>query len=63
MIFKNNKYGEPKYKVIAEHGPDHAKQYEIGIIFRGKIIASSIESSKKKAEMKTAKLALKYFIN
>lgn len=61
--FKNNRYGEPNYRLIAEHGPDHAKKYEIGLWFNGNYISKSIESSKKKAEMKTAKMALKYFNN
>ncbi len=60
-LFKTKKYGDPNYKIIAEHGPDHAKKYEIGLLFNGTYISKSIESSKKKAEMKTAKLALKYF--
>ena len=48
----------PSYKVIKEFGPDHDKQFTIGIFFNDNMIASGIGKSKQEAEQKAAEKAL-----
>ncbi len=49
----------PSYKVISENGPDHDKQFTIGIYFGKDKIASGKGKSKQEAEQNAAKEALK----
>ena len=48
----------PKYVLIKEKGPDHQKEFFIGIKFKNKILGKGIGSSKKEAEQKAAKAAI-----
>ena len=49
----------PSYKVLHEAGPDHDKQFTIGIFFGGDLIAEGKGKSKQEAEQKAAENALK----
>lgn len=49
----------PEYKVLKEHGPDHAKHFTIGVFLEDKLIATGTGSSKQEAEEAAAQNALK----
>lgn len=49
----------PIYKVLDEQGPDHAKNFVIGVFLGEKLIARGEGSSKQEAEEQAAKNALK----
>jgi ribonuclease-3 len=48
----------PRYRVIAEHGPDHLKIFEVETDVRGEVMGRGAGRSKKDAEQAAAKLAL-----
>jgi ribonuclease III len=48
----------PRYRVVAEHGPDHSKTFEVETDVRGEIVGRGAGRSKKDAEQAAAKLAL-----
>lgn len=53
------KYKEqPRYVVSAEHGPAHARLFEVRVFFRGKVFGIGSGNSKKEAERLAAKEAL-----
>ena len=49
----------PLYEMIGSSGPDHKKEFEIAIILNDEMIAKAKGKSKKEAQQKAAKLALK----
>ncbi len=48
----------PRYRVVAEHGPDHSKTFEVELEIGGEVIGRGSGRSKKDAEQASAKLAL-----
>jgi ribonuclease-3 len=48
----------PRYRVVAELGPDHAKVFEVELDLRGEVLGRAQGRSKKDAEQAAAKLAL-----
>ena len=48
----------PRYRVVAELGPDHSKTFEIEVELRGEILGRGSGRSKKDAEQGAAKLAV-----
>jgi ribonuclease-3 len=48
----------PRYRVVAEHGPDHSKTFEVELEIRGEALGRGRGRSKKDAEQAAAKLAL-----
>jgi len=48
----------PRYRVVAEHGPDHSKVFEVEIELRGEVLGRGQGRSKKDAEQAAARLAL-----
>ncbi len=48
----------PTYKVISESGPDHAKQFEVGIFLNKDLVAQGTGSSKQEAQENAARNAL-----
>lgn len=49
----------PDYRVIKETGPDHSKEFTIGVFINNKIIATGLGKSKQEAELAAARNALK----
>lgn len=47
----------PRYRVVAEHGPDHSKTFEVELDIRGEVRSQGIGRSKKDAEQAAAKIA------
>jgi len=50
----------PRYRVVAEHGPDHSKVFEVELELRGEVAGRGAGRSKKDAEQAAAKLALEW---
>jgi len=48
----------PNYVLVNSRGPDHKKEFEIGIVLDGESIATSWGKSKKDAQQKAARIAL-----
>lgn len=48
----------PRYRVVAEYGPDHSKVFEVETDLRGEVVGRGSGRSKKDAEQAAAKLAL-----
>lgn len=48
----------PSYKVLEEVGPDHARQFKIGVFLGEEFVASGEGTSKQEAQMDAAKHAL-----
>lgn len=48
----------PEYKVLASFGPDHKKEFELGVYLNDKLLAKAKAFSKKEASQAAAKLAL-----
>ena len=48
----------PSYRVLEEAGPDHNKQFTVGVFLGENKIASGAGSSKQEAETEAAKAAL-----
>jgi len=49
----------PIYRVLEEKGPDHAKQFVIGVFLKDEMLAKGRGLSKQEAELEAAKNALK----
>lgn len=49
----------PHYKVLAEWGPDHNKNFEVGVFINDKQVAKGVGSSKQEAEISAAENGLK----
>lgn len=55
------KYGlTPQYKVLKEEGPDHAKQFTVGVFLNEKILGEGNGSSKQTAEQFAAAEAISF---
>lgn len=53
------RYGiTPEYKVLSSHGPDHKKEFEVGVFIDGKEYARASGKSKKIAQQESAKEAV-----
>ncbi|MBI2599370.1 ribonuclease III [Candidatus Daviesbacteria bacterium] len=48
----------PKYKILATHGPDHAKQFTVAVYIKGKEYGKGLGNSKQVAEEEAASQAL-----
>lgn len=48
----------PRYEVVDEHGPDHAKTFEVHVFDNGMLLGRGIGSSKQEASMAAARDAL-----
>jgi len=49
----------PTYRVISEEGPDHAKNFKIGVYLEKELIAEGFGMSKQEAQTEAAEAALK----
>lgn len=57
-LFQRKHQTLPVYKVLSEQGPDHSKQFEVGVFLEGESLGVGIGSSKKEGEQAAAKEAL-----
>jgi ribonuclease-3 len=48
----------PRYQVVAELGPDHAKKFEVAVELRGEVVGRATGRSKKDAEQAAARQAI-----
>jgi len=48
----------PEYRVLASRGPDHQKEFEVGVFIEDKEYARASGKSKKIAQQEAAKLAV-----
>jgi len=48
----------PSYKVIQEWGPDHARQFKVGVYLKGELAGEGEGASKQEAQQKAAEAAL-----
>lgn len=48
----------PKYKIISASGPDHAKEFTVGVFLNNDQIGEGLGSSKQQAEEEAARVAL-----
>ncbi|HZZ84555.1 MAG TPA: ribonuclease III [Anaeromyxobacteraceae bacterium] len=48
----------PRYRVVAERGPDHSKLFEVALELKGEVLGKGEGRSKKDAEQAAARLAL-----
>lgn len=60
-LIQNKFQVSPKYKIISTIGPDHAKEFKVGVFLNGKQIGEGQGSSKQQAEEQSAKEALLKF--
>lgn len=49
----------PNYRVLEEEGPDHAKNFKVGVYLEKELIATGIGTSKQEAQTEAAEAALK----
>ena len=49
----------PSYKVMKEWGPDHAKQFEMGLYLNHELVATGVGASKQEAQVAAAREGLK----
>ncbi len=49
----------PSYKVLSEEGPDHAKEFEVGVYIGKELIAKGSGTSKHEAQVAAAEAAIK----
>jgi ribonuclease-3 len=48
----------PEYRVAAESGPDHRKEFTIAVVVAGEVLGTASGKAKKEAEQEAARLAL-----
>ncbi|MFA6604116.1 MAG: ribonuclease III [Patescibacteria group bacterium] len=48
----------PSYRVIGEQGPDHAKEFTVGVYLGEELVATGVGSSKQEAQVAAAEKAL-----
>ncbi|MBZ0266026.1 ribonuclease III [bacterium] len=58
---QGNSLGAPRYRVVSEEGPDHAKTFHIEVLVRDKSVGSGFGQSKKQAEQQAAKFAAAFY--
>jgi ribonuclease-3 len=58
-VVQENLKVTPFYKVLSESGPDHSKEFVVGVFFGERLEAEGKGSSKQEAEIKAAEEALK----
>lgn len=58
---QSSKQLSPKYKILATMGPDHAKQFKVGVFISGQMVGEGMGQSKQQAEEKAAEEALLKF--
>jgi ribonuclease-3 len=49
----------PTYKVLHEEGPDHAKNFKVGVFLDKELVATGEGTSKQEAQTDAAEMAIK----
>ncbi|MDH7576807.1 MAG: ribonuclease III [Bacillota bacterium] len=62
-IIQQQGNGRLQYVILAESGPDHAKQFTSGVLWRGQMLGKGTGKSKKEAEQQAARAALEFLRN
>jgi len=52
-------WNSPQYRVVSERGPDHAREFEVEALVKGVPYGRGTGRTKRQAEQKAAKIALK----
>ncbi len=60
-LSQNKTKQSPRYKILATSGPDHAKEFTVGVYVQGNLIGQGTGLSKQVAEEKAAEEALKNY--
>lgn len=60
-LTQNQTKHSPQYKILETTGPDHAKQFRVGVFLQGKKIGEGAGLSKQVAEESAAEMALKSY--
>lgn len=60
-LTQNVENATPHYKVLTEEGPDHEKQFTVGVFVDNKLRGQGDGPSKQLAQQRAAELALKYY--
>lgn len=60
QLFQQNGWGKPCYRLIDHDGPDHEKQFTIGLYMNEKLLACATAKRKREAEKAAAALHLKH---
>lgn len=58
-VVQNQVKESPQYRILSTKGPDHAKEFTVGVFIKGNEVGKGIGSSKQIAEEQAAKQALK----
>lgn len=53
----------PNYQVLSQEGPDHSKEFEVGVYVGSKLLATGKGSSKQAGQIAAAETALRELIN
>lgn len=59
ILIQEKHHITPKYKVLSEQGPDHAKQFEVAVLLGRRLLATGFGKNLKVASQAAAKAALK----
>jgi len=59
MVIQEKHHITPRYKVLSETGPDHAKRFEIAVYLGRRLITTGFGKNHKEASQAAAKAALK----
>ena len=62
-VTQNLENATPHYKVLVEEGPDHEKQFTIGVFVDNKMRGKGEGPSKQLAQTRAAESALKYYLS
>lgn len=62
-LVQSKKMSTPKYQVVSESGPDHAKNFVIEVVVNGKPVATGSGRNKSEAEQNAASAALDLWSN
>lgn len=57
-VVQSNWQTSPKYKILQTSGPDHAKEFIVGVFIKGEKIGTGYGTNKQQAEEEAAKKAL-----
>ncbi|MEM3062468.1 MAG: putative dsRNA-binding protein, partial [Nitrososphaerota archaeon] len=61
QLYKQNRWGFPKYLLLKEEGPGHAKIFTMGIYLGNTLVGVGRASSKKRAEQDAARMMLETY--